>query len=84
MNRLEELRRRHRAAELGGGEARKERQHKEGKLSMAARSFAGSPEGLRAGRSGSAATLAQAGSGWAALHKAADVCCRFGTLGSAA
>ena len=33
MNRLEELRRRHRAAELGGGEARKERQHKEGKLS---------------------------------------------------
>jgi propionyl-CoA carboxylase beta chain len=33
MNRLEELRRRHLAAELGGGEQRKERQHKEGKLS---------------------------------------------------
>jgi propionyl-CoA carboxylase beta chain len=33
MNRLEELRRRHVAAEQGGGEARKERQHKEGKLS---------------------------------------------------
>jgi propionyl-CoA carboxylase beta chain len=33
MNRLEELRRRHAAAELGGGEERKERQHKEGKLS---------------------------------------------------
>jgi propionyl-CoA carboxylase beta chain len=32
MSRLEELRRRHRAAEQGGGEARKERQHKEGKL----------------------------------------------------
>jgi propionyl-CoA carboxylase beta chain len=33
MNRLDELRRRHAAAEQGGGEARKERQHKEGKLS---------------------------------------------------
>src|SRR2546427_11173785 len=33
MSRLEELRRRHAAAEQGGGEARKERQHKEGKLS---------------------------------------------------
>ncbi|MBZ5591398.1 MAG: acyl-CoA carboxylase subunit beta [Acidobacteriia bacterium] len=33
MNRLEELRRRHAAADQGGGEARKERQHKEGKLS---------------------------------------------------
>jgi propionyl-CoA carboxylase beta subunit len=33
MNRLEDLRRRHAAAEQGGGEARKERQHKEGKLS---------------------------------------------------
>ena len=33
MNRLEELRRRQASAELGGGEARKERQHKEGKLS---------------------------------------------------
>ncbi len=33
MSRLEELRRRHRAAEQGGGEARQERQHKEGKLS---------------------------------------------------
>jgi len=33
MNRLEEVRRRHAAADQGGGEARKERQHKEGKLS---------------------------------------------------
>src|SRR5579863_9014514 len=33
MSRLEELRRRHQAAEQGGGEARRERQHKEGKLS---------------------------------------------------
>ncbi len=33
MNRLEELRRRHAAAELGGGAERKERQHREGKLS---------------------------------------------------
>jgi len=33
MSRLEELRRRHKAAEQGGGEARQERQHKEGKLS---------------------------------------------------
>ena len=33
MNRLDELRRRHAAAEQGGGDARKERQHKEGKLS---------------------------------------------------
>jgi propionyl-CoA carboxylase beta chain len=33
MNRPEELRRRHAAAEQGGGEARQERQHKEGKLS---------------------------------------------------
>jgi propionyl-CoA carboxylase beta chain len=33
MNRRDELRRRHAAAEQGGGEARKERQHKEGKLS---------------------------------------------------
>ncbi|MDQ6699005.1 MAG: acyl-CoA carboxylase subunit beta, partial [Acidobacteriota bacterium] len=33
MNRLEELRRRHLAAEQGGGPERKERQHKEGKLS---------------------------------------------------
>ena len=33
MNRLEELRRRHRAAEQGGGPERQERQHKEGKLS---------------------------------------------------
>ncbi|MGI8990913.1 MAG: acyl-CoA carboxylase subunit beta [Bryobacteraceae bacterium] len=33
MNRLEELRRRHAAAEQGGGAERKERQHKEGKLS---------------------------------------------------
>src|SRR6266481_2325633 len=33
MNRLDELRRRHAAAEQGGGEARKERQHQEGKLS---------------------------------------------------
>ncbi|MBM3773928.1 MAG: acyl-CoA carboxylase subunit beta [Acidobacteria bacterium] len=33
MNRLEELRRRHDAAEQGGGEARKQRQHAEGKLS---------------------------------------------------
>src|SRR5438105_8259391 len=33
MNRLEELRRRHRAAEQGGGPERRERQHKEGKLS---------------------------------------------------
>ena len=32
MNRLDELRRRHAAAEQGGGEARRERQHKEGKL----------------------------------------------------
>ena len=32
-NRLEELRRRHAAAEVGGGEERRERQHKEGKLS---------------------------------------------------
>src|SRR5437588_1764491 len=33
MNRLQELRRRHAAAEQGGGEARKQRQHAEGKLS---------------------------------------------------
>lgn len=33
MDRLEELRRRREAAELGGGEARKQRQHQEGKLS---------------------------------------------------
>jgi propionyl-CoA carboxylase beta chain len=33
MNRLDELRRRHAAAEQGGGAERKERQHKEGKLS---------------------------------------------------
>src|SRR2546429_2022570 len=33
MNRLDEVRRRHAAAEQGGGEARKERQHKEGQLS---------------------------------------------------
>src|SRR5689334_18002336 len=33
MTRPEELRRRHALAEQGGGEARKERQHKEGKLS---------------------------------------------------
>jgi propionyl-CoA carboxylase beta chain len=33
MNRLEELRRRHAAAEEGGGPGRRERQHKEGKLS---------------------------------------------------
>jgi propionyl-CoA carboxylase beta chain len=33
MSRIEELRRRHAAAEAGGGEARRERQHKEGKLS---------------------------------------------------
>jgi propionyl-CoA carboxylase beta chain len=33
MDRMEELRRRHRAAELGGGAERRERQHKEGKLS---------------------------------------------------
>ncbi len=33
MNRLDELRRRHRAAERGGGLERQERQHKEGKLS---------------------------------------------------
>jgi len=33
MDRIEELRRRHRAAEEGGGAERRERQHKEGKLS---------------------------------------------------
>src|SRR6201997_86073 len=33
MSRLEELRRRHAAAEAGGGAVRRERQHKEGKLS---------------------------------------------------
>ena len=33
MNRVEELRRRHQAAEQGGGPERRERQHKEGKLS---------------------------------------------------
>src|SRR5271166_3582113 len=33
MNRLEELTRRHTAAEAGGGPERRERQHKEGKLS---------------------------------------------------
>ncbi len=33
MNKLDELRRRHQAAERGGGAERKERQHKEGKLS---------------------------------------------------
>ena len=33
MNRSEELQRRHAAAEAGGGLERKERQHKEGKLS---------------------------------------------------
>jgi propionyl-CoA carboxylase beta chain len=33
MNRLDELRRRHAAAEEGGGPARRERQHQEGKLS---------------------------------------------------
>src|SRR4051794_23031779 len=32
MNRLDELRRREAAADLGGGEARRERQHDEGKL----------------------------------------------------
>src|SRR6202051_2221782 len=34
MGRLEELRRRHAAAEQGGGPERRERQHKEGKLSV--------------------------------------------------
>src|SRR3984957_1599188 len=34
MNRLEELRSRHLAAEQGGGRERRERQHKEGKLSV--------------------------------------------------
>jgi propionyl-CoA carboxylase beta chain len=34
MSRLEELRRRHAAAEAGGGAERRERQHKEGKLSV--------------------------------------------------
>ena len=33
MTRLEELRKRHEAAEQGGGRARRERQHREGKLS---------------------------------------------------
>ncbi|MDE3199004.1 MAG: acyl-CoA carboxylase subunit beta [Acidobacteriota bacterium] len=33
MNRLEEVRRRHKAAEEGGGAERRERQHREGKLS---------------------------------------------------
>src|SRR5215469_7021206 len=33
MNRVEELRRRHQAADQGGGPERRERQHKEGKLS---------------------------------------------------
>src|SRR5438105_8360305 len=33
MNRLDELRRRHEAAEQGGGPERRARQHKEGKLS---------------------------------------------------
>src|SRR2546423_13584258 len=33
MSRLEELRRRHAAADAGGGAERRERQHKEGKLS---------------------------------------------------
>src|SRR5215813_831464 len=33
MNRIEELRRRHAAAEQGGGPERRARQHKEGKLS---------------------------------------------------
>src|SRR3977135_2118038 len=33
MNRLDEIRRRHAAADQGGGEARKQRQHAEGKLS---------------------------------------------------
>src|SRR5215510_14746621 len=33
MTRLEELRRRHEAAEQGGGPERRQRQHKEGKLS---------------------------------------------------
>ena len=33
MNRLDELRRRHEAAEQGGGPERQARQHKEGKLS---------------------------------------------------
>jgi len=33
MDRLQELRRRHRAADQGGGEERRNRQHKEGKLS---------------------------------------------------
>jgi propionyl-CoA carboxylase beta chain len=33
MNRLDELRRRHEAAEQGGGAERRARQHKEGKLS---------------------------------------------------
>src|SRR5215813_4400137 len=34
MNRVEELRRRHEAAEQGGGAERRERQHQEGKLSV--------------------------------------------------
>src|SRR4051794_20847488 len=34
MTRLEELRRRHAAAEAGGGSGRRERQHKDGKLSV--------------------------------------------------
>src|ERR1700719_2610398 len=34
MNRLDELRRRHTAAEEGGGSARRERQHSEGKLAV--------------------------------------------------
>src|SRR5208283_3806908 len=33
MDRMEELRRRHQAAEEGGGAERRERQHREGKLS---------------------------------------------------
>ena len=33
MDRFQEVRRRHAAAELGGGEARQQRQHQEGKLS---------------------------------------------------
>ncbi len=39
MNRLEELRNRHKAAEEGGGPQRRERQHREGKLSARERIF---------------------------------------------
>src|SRR5437773_2748224 len=47
MNRLDELRRRHAAAEQGGGEVRKQRQHRAGKLSARERTGLNDSGGAR-------------------------------------